>query len=61
MGCDEALGSDSDLNNVMPRDRKQSTSKEEKMTQTIDTGTWNLDASHSEVGFAVRHAGISKV
>ena len=24
-------------------------------------GTWNLDASHSTVGFTVRHAGISKV
>lgn len=24
-------------------------------------GTWNFDASHSEVGFTVRHAGISKV
>ncbi|MFC8304450.1 YceI family protein [Specibacter sp. NPDC057265] len=24
-------------------------------------GTWNLDASHSTVGFVVRHAGISKV
>lgn len=25
------------------------------------SGKWNLDASHSEVGFVVRHAGISKV
>lgn len=24
-------------------------------------GTWSLDPSHSEVGFVVRHAGISKV
>lgn len=24
-------------------------------------GKWNLDPSHSEVGFVVRHAGISKV
>lgn len=24
-------------------------------------GTWNLDSSHSTVGFVVRHAGISKV
>lgn len=24
-------------------------------------GTWNLDTSHSTVGFTVRHAGISKV
>lgn len=24
-------------------------------------GTWNLDESHSEVSFTVRHAGISKV
>lgn len=31
------------------------------MTQTIETGTWTLDPSHSEVGFVVRHAGISKV
>ena len=27
----------------------------------LNAGTWNLDASHSEVGFTVRHAGISKV
>lgn len=32
------------------------------MTATaLTSGTWNLDASHSEVGFSVRHAGISKV
>lgn len=35
-------------------------------TTTIEStglaqGTWNFDASHSEVGFTVRHAGISKV
>jgi polyisoprenoid-binding protein YceI len=24
------------------------------------TGTWDIDASHSEVGFSVRHLGISK-
>lgn len=27
----------------------------------LTQGTWNLDASHSSVGFVVRHAGISKV
>lgn len=27
----------------------------------LDQGVWNLDGSHSEVGFTVRHAGISKV
>lgn len=27
----------------------------------IHTGRWILDASHSEIGFSVRHAGISKV
>ena len=27
----------------------------------ITPGTWTLDAAHSEVGFSVRHAGISKV
>lgn len=26
----------------------------------LTTGTWTLDASHSEIGFTVRHAGISK-
>jgi polyisoprenoid-binding protein YceI len=39
------------------------------MTQTLDTvqipgyraGTWQIDASHSEVGFSVRHMMISKV
>lgn len=28
---------------------------------SIPAGTWNLDPSHSSVGFTVRHAGISKV
>ncbi|MET1035090.1 MAG: YceI family protein [Arthrobacter sp.] len=27
----------------------------------MTTGVWTLDPSHSEVGFSVRHAGISKV
>ncbi|WP_343319108.1 YceI family protein [Arthrobacter sp. TMP15] len=27
----------------------------------LTQGNWNFDASHSEVGFTVRHAGISKV
>ena len=27
----------------------------------LTTGTWTLDSSHSESGFTVRHAGISKV
>ncbi|CEA09055.1 Protein YceI [Arthrobacter saudimassiliensis] len=27
----------------------------------LAAGTWTLDPSHSEVGFSVRHAGISKV
>lgn len=27
----------------------------------LTQGTWNYDGSHSEVGFSVRHAGISKV
>ena len=31
------------------------------MSIEIIPGTWNLDTSHSEVGFTVRHAGISKV
>lgn len=30
-------------------------------SQTITPGTWNLDPSHSTIGFTVRHAGISKV
>ena len=30
-------------------------------TRTLPaTGTWSIDASHSEVGFSVRHLGISK-
>ncbi|MFC7407023.1 YceI family protein [Georgenia alba] len=28
---------------------------------TITTGTYEIDASHTEIGFSVRHAGISKV
>lgn len=31
------------------------------MSVEIIPGTWTLDTSHSEVGFTVRHAGISKV
>lgn len=31
------------------------------MATTLTPGTWTLDASHSEVGLTVRHAGISKV
>ena len=27
----------------------------------LTSGTWSFDPSHSEVGFSVRHAGISKV
>src|SRR5215217_7683647 len=27
----------------------------------LTTGTWSFDPAHSEVGFSVRHAGISKV
>jgi polyisoprenoid-binding protein YceI len=28
---------------------------------TIAAGTWNIDPAHSEVGFTVRHLGLSKV
>ncbi|WP_150463219.1 YceI family protein [Nesterenkonia ebinurensis] len=31
------------------------------MAATLNPGTWTLDASHSEIGLTVRHAGISKV
>ena len=27
----------------------------------LTPGIWTLDMSHSEIGFSVRHAGISKV
>ena len=27
----------------------------------LTAGTWNYDSAHSEVGFTVRHAGITKV
>ncbi|MGO4383126.1 YceI family protein [Specibacter sp. RAF43] len=30
-------------------------------TTGLTQGTWTFDAAHSEVGFTVRHAGISKV
>lgn len=33
----------------------------ESIPAGLNTGVWNLDNSHSEVGFSVRHAGISKV
>lgn len=31
------------------------------MAFELTPGTWNLDISHTEIGFVVRHAGISKV
>jgi polyisoprenoid-binding protein YceI len=31
------------------------------MSVELTPGTWNLDLAHSEIGFVVRHAGISKV
>ncbi len=31
------------------------------LPEGLTQGTWNLDPAHSEVGFMVRHAGISKV
>lgn len=31
------------------------------MTQHIPAGTWNIDPTHSTVGFKVRHLAISKV
>jgi len=31
------------------------------LPQGITPGIWTLDMSHSEIGFTVRHAGISKV
>ncbi|HEY8295366.1 MAG TPA: YceI family protein [Micrococcaceae bacterium] len=33
----------------------------EQISTALTQGTWNLDAAHSEVGFTVRHAGVSKV
>ncbi|MGO2051318.1 polyisoprenoid-binding protein [Glutamicibacter sp. BW80] len=30
-------------------------------TSPLTVGAWTLDASHSEIGFSVRHAGVSKV
>ncbi len=31
------------------------------LPSNVTTGPWTLDNSHSEIGFTVRHAGISKV
>ncbi|HXD28192.1 MAG TPA: YceI family protein [Arthrobacter sp.] len=31
------------------------------MSVALTPGTWKLDQAHTEVGFSVRHAGISKV
>ena len=30
-------------------------------TTDVTTGTWNIEPAHSEVGFTVRHLGLSKV
>lgn len=37
------------------------TSSSTTIPTTLTPGTWTLDGPHSEVGFTVRHAGISKV
>ncbi len=31
------------------------------LEQTIPTGTWNVDATHSQVDFSVKHLGISTI
>jgi polyisoprenoid-binding protein YceI len=31
------------------------------LPEGLTPGVWTLDMSHSEIGFSVRHAGISKV
>jgi len=31
------------------------------VTTTADSATWNVDKTHSEIGFSIRHLGISKV
>ena len=28
---------------------------------SLTTGTWSVDPTHSEIGFAVRHVGLTKV
>ncbi|WP_254455191.1 YceI family protein [Paenarthrobacter ureafaciens] len=38
-----------------------STGSTPSMLTALTPGVWTLDSSHSEVGFTVRHAGISKV
>ncbi len=45
------------------RVRPRRFSKETVVTlpEGLTTGVWTLDMSHSEIGFTVRHAGISKV
>ena len=45
------------------RARPATRAKETVVTlpQGLTPGVWTLDMSHSEVGFSVRHAGISKV
>ena len=30
-------------------------------TTAVPTGTWNVDPSHSKVGFSVKHLGIATV
>jgi polyisoprenoid-binding protein YceI len=30
-------------------------------TADVTTGTWNIEPAHSEIGFTVRHLGLSKV
>lgn len=38
-----------------------STSTSSTIPAALTPGTWTLDGAHSDVGFTVRHAGISKV
>jgi polyisoprenoid-binding protein YceI len=38
-----------------------STSTSTSTVTQLEAGTWNLDASHSSIGFTVRHLMVSKV
>ncbi|CCQ44432.1 yceI-like domain protein [Pseudarthrobacter siccitolerans] len=45
----------------MYRREPPAATQEEIMSVALTPGTWNLDLAHTEIGFVVRHAGISKV
>jgi polyisoprenoid-binding protein YceI len=57
ISTNEASTNDQTIRKQLPDSRRITMA----LPANVTTGTWTLDPSHSEIGFTVRHAGISKV